>query len=506
MKRRLRFIFGLLTLCLLGSYGFQAYWLYGSYRLGQAQFARTAREALEAVVQRQQLSRANKVFNIKFNDYAAPGQPRHWQIERLDTAPASAPDLRRALGTPTRPPTVLRLHPAADQPGPKRAPSTIRLRAQLARTEQARAAHTDSLARQLSRFFISNWYRERPVNLAQLRRAYRAELRQRQAEQPFRLDTLTAKALPAAAARAGYTLHTPAVSLNPMQGPALAASFRPPTAYVLRGMAGSLVGSAALLVLTTGCFWLMLNTILRQKKLSEVKNDFINNMTHELKTPLATVSAAVEALQDFGALRDPRRADAYLTIARQELIRLSDLVEKVLHIAVEERQGRILALHPEPVQLAELVAEQVSRHELQATKPVVFDVQIAPAAPLLLDRLHLAGVLNNLFDNALKYSGERVRIRIRGRQQGAGWQLTVADDGFGIAPGYQEAVFDQFFRVPTGNLHPVKGFGLGLYYVRQVVAGHGGRISLRSAVGRGSEFSIWLPAKEAVGQAITPDF
>lgn len=482
MKRRLRFIFGLLALCLLGSYGFQAYWLYGSYRLGQAQFARTAREALEAVVQRQQLGRAKKVLDIKFNDYAAPGaaagQPRRWHIERLGTVPAPAQNARRT--TPTRPPTVFLLRPAR-RPTP------------LPQTEAARAARTDSLAQQLSHFVISNWSRERPVSLAQLALAYRAELRQRQAEQPFRLDTLAAGGAPTAAVRAGFPLHTPAVLLNPVRGPALAASFRPPTAYVLRGMAGSLVGSGALLALITGCFGLMMTTILRQKKLSEVKNDFINNMTHELKTPLATVSAAVEALQDFGALRDPHRTEAYLNIARQELTRLSDLVEKVLHIAVEERQGRVMALRPEPVQLADLVAEQVSHYELQATKPVDFDVAMAPSGPLLLDRLHLAGVLNNLLDNALKYSGARVRIRIRGQRQAAGWQLTVADDGFGIAPGYQEAVFDQFFRVPTGNLHPVKGFGLGLYYARQVVTGHGGRISLRSELGHGSEFSIWLP-------------
>ena len=255
-------------------------------------------------------------------------------------------------------------------------------------------------------------------------------------------------------------------------------------------MGGLLAGSVLLLLLTTGCFGLMLSTILRQKKLSEVKNDFINNMTHELKTPLATVSAAVEALQHFGALADPAKTQTYLRISRTELQRLSDLVEKVLHIAVDERQP--LALHPEPVLAAELVAEIVARHQLQAAKPVRFDVQL-PAAALRCDRLHMGNVLNNLIDNAIKYSREAVTITIRGRQEAGGWHLSVADNGPGIAPSHQEAIFDRFFRVPTGNLHEVKGFGLGLYYVRQVVERHGGRIGVRSQPGRGSEFALWIP-------------
>lgn len=497
MQRRLRFIFGLLALCLLGTYGFQAYWLYSNYQLAQAEFARTTREALEAVVQRQQLQRATKAFNIKFNDYARPGAPpgssRHWQIERLDTglAPAQA-RLPWPPAPPPRATRVLVVHP----------PNPFQL-------DQARTAHTDSLAAQLSSFVINDWYRKQPVNLAQLAGAYRTELRRRQADQPFRLDTLSGKAKPAwqlsapgtnglvrislMPSRPSFTLHTPPVQLNPVRGPWVGASFRPPTAYVLRQMTGSLAGSAALLGLTTGCFALMLSTILRQKKLAEVKNDFINNMTHELKTPLATVSAAMEALQDFGALQDPHKTDTYLTMARQEVRRLSDLVEKVLHIAVEARPGHALPLHPEPVRPAELVAELVSRHELQATKPVRFDVEISSTDTLLLDRLHLAGALHNLLDNALKYSGARVAVRICGQRADGGWQLTVADDGPGIAPGYQEAIFEQFFRVPTGDLHPVKGFGLGLYYVRQVVAAHGGRVRVRPAPGHGSEFVIWLP-------------
>lgn len=471
MQRRLRLIFSLLAVCLLGSYGFQAYWLWGSYRLATAEVARTAHAALEAVVQRQQAKRANKVFNIRFNDYArpgdAPGTPHRWQIERLDTGLTPTQAGRRPCCPPADPGT---------RPPPP---------------EAARAARTDSLARQLSSFVIGNWERRPTVYLPQLARAYAAELRQRRVQLAFRLDTLTGVALPPAARRPGFSLRTPAVQLNPVSGAGVVASFRPPTAYVLRGMAGSLAGSLVLLALTTSCFALMLTTILRQKKLSEIKNDFINNMTHELKTPLATVGAAVEALQDFGALADPHKTDTYLTIARQEVRRLSNLVEQVLHVAVAERQG--LALHPEPLHPAELVADVVSRHELQATKPVAFEVRIAPTDRLLADRLHLAGALDNLLDNAIKYAGASVRISLHGQPRAGGWQLTIADDGPGIAAGYQAAIFEQFFRVPTGNLHAVKGFGLGLYYVRQVVAGHGGRVHVRSTPGRGSAFIIWLP-------------
>ncbi|MFD2720277.1 sensor histidine kinase [Hymenobacter monticola] len=503
MKRRIRSIFGLMVACMLGINGFQGYWLYNTYQLTASQFARTAREALTTVVQSHQLGMARQFVDreggsksriMVFQNTDDEGHFNRMVVRQGkgdDTARNSRPDVlvQRAVGT-------------TDMPSDMDLSNIKEIRVQrLGVPGAARPGTSDTLVRKLSRLIINNWAGSKPVNLRQLTADYHRELRLRGADATLVLDTLSLPlrrtgASPAAAldrmpARAGYTVKTPPVSLNPFQELYVRASFQPPTSYILRAMGGLLTGSMLLLALTTGCFWLMLSTILRQKKLSDVKNDFINNMTHELKTPLATVSAAVEALQNFGALNDPAKTQTYLSISRTELQRLSDLVEKVLNIAADERQP--LALRPEPVLPGELVAEIVARHQLQATKPVTFDVQVAPAGPVQVDPLHMGNVVNNLIDNAIKYSGAAVAITIRSRQDAPGWHLSVADDGPGIAPGYQAAIFDQFFRVPTGNLHNVKGFGLGLYYVRQVVERHGGRISVQSEPGRGSRFEVWIP-------------
>ncbi|TGE27664.1 sensor histidine kinase [Hymenobacter metallicola] len=485
MKRRIRSIFWLMTLCILGINGFQAYWLYTTYQLTNSEFARTAREALRAVLQQEQMHFARQALRTttgkkpvrlivrQYDDAGEEDQANQLQVLTRQQVTKSNGELRLVKVE-----KQVRLHPGA-------------------RTGQP----ADSLARNITRLLLQDWTGENKVNVAQLSKAYQAELRLRGADAPFVLDTLTARFDPRAGRparlvdqplRPGYALQTPPVLLNPVREQYVQASFAAPTFWVLRRMAGLLGGSVLLLGLTTGCFVLMLSTILRQKKLSEVKNDFINNMTHELKTPLATVSAAVEALQHFGALHDPQKTAKYLAISHQELQRLSDLVEKVLTIAVEERQT--LELHPEPVQPAELVRELVVRHQLKAPKPVRFDLSLPATGAVRLDRLHISNVISNLIDNAIKYSGEQVTVGIRGELDGQGWRLTVSDNGIGIPKTYQEAIFDRFFRVPTGNLHPVKGFGLGLYYVRQVVERHGGHIDVRSAPDEGSAFSFWLPA------------
>ncbi|MDO7852195.1 sensor histidine kinase [Hymenobacter convexus] len=473
MKSRIRSIFWLLALCILGINGFQAYWLYNTYQLANEQFSRTTNEALLTVVLQQEFARP-ELDKFRLN------------ITRdVVTASGGSPSARNRIIVFSRGADSIR-----------RARPTISIERILTRTQQRIAADSVLHPRRVQLKAVPDSLVK--INLPGLAAAYRAELRRRDTDAEFVLDTVNLRAPtagdgPRVDAPPGYTVQTRPVplALLPWDNWRLQASFRPPTFYLLRRMGGLLGGSVALLALTTSCFMLMLNTILKQRKLSEVKNDFINNMTHELKTPLATVSAAVEALQNFGALNDPAKTQAYLSISRTELQRLSDLVEKVLNIAVDERQP--LELRPEHVRPAELVAEIVARHQLQATKPVTFDVQAEASGPVQVDPLHMGNVLNNLIDNAIKYSGEAVSITIRSRQDATGWHLSVADDGPGIEPGYQAAIFDQFFRVPTGNLHNVKGFGLGLYYVRQVVERHGGRIAVQSEPGRGSTFEVWIP-------------
>lgn len=458
MKSRALLLPWLLAVCVLGMNGFQAYWLVNTYRLTRTQFDRGVHEALVAAVQQQLLA-----------DVWAPQTPR-FDLHVAGTSVSQISPRRRLVRAPTV--TVL----------PRRG-----------------AQHdARTISRHPDHIILDDWSSGTHLSLAGLTHAYRQQLHQRGIDSAMAvLDTFSLRRMPSVSALAtqppiATAQRTPPVLLSPAHGIYAQARPLPPTPYLWRRLGGLLGGSALLLVLTGGCFVLVWHTLRAQHQLAEVKNDFINNMTHELKTPLATVTAAVETLERFGLQTDPQKARTYLRIARTELRRLADLVDKVLTIATEEQAH--LVLHLEVVQPAELVQAAVRRHQLQAGKPVHFQLEMAPNEVIRADRFHLEGAINNLLDNAIKYSTESVTIQVSGRRTAGGWQLTVQDDGIGIAGSDQAAVFDRFFRVPTGNLHPVKGFGLGLYYVRQVAECHGGHIAVRSELGRGSTFTFWLPA------------
>lgn len=245
--------------------------------------------------------------------------------------------------------------------------------------------------------------------------------------------------------------------------------------------------------LTIAAFVLIYRNLKQQQRLAEMRSGLISNITHELKTPIATVSVAMEALENFNALNDPARTREYLNISRSELNRLSILVDKVLKMAAFEQKG--LELQPETLDLKQLAEETLSYLKVHFEKTGA-EVQFLCQGEdftLRADRIHLTNVLYNLIDNALKYSAGKPRIELRLQQEANVIWMSVKDHGLGIPPEYQARIFDKFFRVPRGDEHDAKGYGLGLSYVAKVVEKHNGKITVESKPGEGSRFTITLP-------------
>ena len=265
-------------------------------------------------------------------------------------------------------------------------------------------------------------------------------------------------------------------------------------AYLLKKIASPVLFSLFLVGVTILSFLLLYRNLLRQRRLADIKNEFISNITHELKTPIATVGVAIEALRNFNAINDPARTKEYLDISQNELQRLSLLVDKVLKLSMFEKQE--IELKYEELELKDIVDEVVSSMKLQLDKHnATVLVSNEGITRLEGDRLHLLSVVFNLLDNALKYSNGNTAIKINMKENENEVELSVADNGIGISPEYKEKVFEKFFRVPDGNKHNTKGYGLGLSYVAHVVERHRGRIQVESQQGLGTKFIITLPRK-----------
>lgn len=266
-----------------------------------------------------------------------------------------------------------------------------------------------------------------------------------------------------------------------------------PARVVLTQMAGILASSLLLLLLIVGAFVYLLRTILRQKSVEELKTDFTNNMTHELKTPISVSYAATDALLNFGEPVSEKQRK-YLGIIKEQLIHLSGLVEQILALAVENRST--FRLRPERVTLGELIDSLLEQYRLKADKPVELSSSVADDITLTTDRTHLYNMLSNLLDNAIKYADKTpCRIRVSVRREERAVVIEVADNGPGISERYQRQIFDKFFRVPSGNLHNVKGYGLGLYYVHDMMSRQGGSVAVRSTPGKGSTFTLRFPTR-----------
>ena len=255
---------------------------------------------------------------------------------------------------------------------------------------------------------------------------------------------------------------------------------------VLKQMTGILVASVLILIVLIAVFLYLIHVIRTQKSLDEMKSDFTNNMTHELKTPISVAYAANDALLNFPDEDSPELRRKYLEISQSQLEHLSGLVEQILSMSMERRKG--LVLHRDDINLAALVDDIVEKHRMKAEKDVTFTVDIPSDFTVNADRMHLCNILNNLIDNAVKYSGEKVAIHIAAD----GNRLTVSDNGIGMSSSDLKHIFEKFYRAHTGNLHDVKGYGLGLYYVHSIVEKHGWSISVESEPGKGTSFTLSL--------------
>lgn len=252
---------------------------------------------------------------------------------------------------------------------------------------------------------------------------------------------------------------------------------------------GSLLFTAVIILM----FGYTVQIIFRQKKLSEIKSDFINNMTHEFKTPLATISLAVDAINNPAIAGNSEKVKYYSHLIREENKRMNGQVEKVLQMALLDKNE--IAISADEVDMHDIIyraVENISLRVAESGGSITTELH-AVNCEIIADEVHMMNVISNLLDNAVKYSNGKVEITITTDSDDKGMHISIQDNGIGMSAEHQKMIFEKFYRVPTGNLHNVQGFGLGLTYVKAIIEAHKGLIAVKSHPGKGSRFSIFLP-------------
>ena len=262
-------------------------------------------------------------------------------------------------------------------------------------------------------------------------------------------------------------------------------------------MWGLLASSALIVVLLSGVLLYLVKTMFRQRTLEQMRQDFTHNITHELKSPISTASAATDALRNFSAEADPKRRSRYLQIIETQLGQLSAMVERILEVSVEGKEEKISR---ENMQLFPMIDDLVHDMQMDTNSPEV-EVDCPSGLEVYADPFHLKNVLATVLDNAVKYSVSckesgrtgKTKIQIRAKDVGLHTIIEVQDNGCGIAKEHLPHIFEKYYRVPTGDVHQIRGYGLGLHYAQKFVGLHGGTISARSRLGSGTTIAITLP-------------
>lgn len=265
------------------------------------------------------------------------------------------------------------------------------------------------------------------------------------------------------------------------------------TSQILLNMIGWLAISAIFIVIVIISFWYTVVTMFRQKRLSEMKTDFVNNMTHEFKTPISTISLASEMLLRPNVFESGDKTQKYANIIYDENARLQNQVEQVLQISILDKGD--MKIKPKEMDIHKVIRNVSDNFRLglkEQKGKIKIELNAKPSI-IVADRVHVMNIISNLLDNAKKYSAKDPEISISTKSVKEGVIITVTDNGVGISAEHQKQIFKKLFRVPTGNIHDVKGFGIGLYYVKTMIEAHGGTIKVKSGLGNGSSFELFLP-------------
>ena len=265
------------------------------------------------------------------------------------------------------------------------------------------------------------------------------------------------------------------------------------TSIIWKEMIWFIMGAILFTFIITAAFFITIRTLLKQKKLSEIKSDFINNMTHEFKTPLATISLAVDALKNEKVKADIEKTNYFTGIIKEENKRMNKQVETILQAALLDKQ--VVQLNLKLLSAHDLILSTLNNIHLQVEeKKGMVEVGIdAEKDMIMADEVHFSNLINNLLDNAIKYSKENLHIKLNTQNTGNSLRIKIEDNGIGMNRETLHRIFEKFYRAHTGNVHNVKGFGLGLSYVKTMVLAHKGTIKAESVLGKGSTFILTIP-------------
>jgi len=480
MKKNILLAFVLMLVCVIGVAGLQLYFTFTSYKVESAAFERNTNEALKEAVDSAFEERHQEVLRkLKgwLNDTTFVTISCAWNSQHKNTVFT----IKQVVPFPNEQNEISMsmedYHERLDSITPAGKNVFI-------------AYMVDYVSRELKKG--SGWYYtyklgdrinkeawEIPLTTKKLSKFYKRSLKKRNISLPFTFnkDSINANV---------YKTQKINISVKrPQYGVWVKAYFADTNLYMLQQLKWVITGSVILILITLGSFLYMVRLLLSQQKLSEMKDDFISNMTHEIQSPLSSVMITAEALKEFDMKKHER--ESYLDIILYQSKKLSALADEILAGAQLEKKGITL---DDTIVLNDLLADLVSAYK----EKVVIGFTIDDVLQFKGNAVHFTRALTNIIDNAVKYNeDENATVFISAAIKNQGIAIEIADNGTGIPDAYKEKIFDQFYRIPTGNVHNVKGYGLGLSYVKKVIEAHKGTVAVKNNHPKGSAFIIRLP-------------